>query len=56
MSDRMMGIVDLVFPFGLVLVLIALDLWWMNREDARDRKRKQNSSAEPKGQKTDRDG
>jgi hypothetical protein len=56
MSDQTMGIIELVFSFGLVLGLIALDLWFMNREEARDRKRKQEAQADPDHRDTDRNG
>ncbi len=41
MTDRSMGIIELVFSFGLVLGLIALDLWFLHREQKRDRLRQQ---------------
>jgi hypothetical protein len=34
-----MGVVELVFSFGLVLGLIAIDLWRTNRAVMRDRRR-----------------
>ena len=51
-----MGIIELVFSFGLVLGLIALDLWFMNREEARDRKRKQGAQADLDNPDIDRNG
>ena len=51
-----MGIIELVFSCGLVWGLIALDLWFMNREEARDRKRKQEAQADPDHRDTDRNG
>ena len=37
MNDWTMGVVELVFSFGLVLGLIAIDLWRTNRAVMRDR-------------------
>ena len=39
MNDWTMGVIELVFPFGLVLGLIAIDLWRTNRAVMRDRRR-----------------
>jgi arsenate reductase len=38
MNDWTMGVVELVFSFGLVLGLIAIDLWRTNRSVMRDRR------------------
>jgi len=51
-----MGIIELVFSFGLVLGLIALDLWFLNREEARDRRRKQDAQAKLDNPDSDRNG
>ena len=56
MSDWTMGFVELVLSFGLVLGLIALDLWFLNREVARDRKRKQDAKTVLHNPDTDRNG
>jgi hypothetical protein len=39
MNDWTMGVIELVFSFGLVLGLIAIDLWRTNRAVMRDRRR-----------------
>jgi hypothetical protein len=39
MSDWTMGVIELVFSFGLVLGLIGVDLWFTNRAVMRDRRR-----------------
>ena len=39
MSDWTMGVIELVFSFGLVLGLVGIDLWFTNRAVMRDRRR-----------------
>ena len=38
MNDWTMGVIELVFSFGLVLGLIGIDLWFTNRAVMRDRR------------------